>query len=103
MAPETRNINMPGGAGLDQGHGHVFPRPDGSRARCGGPRICGLCARDLARKNSDAVPIGKRELLIEVMTFLQWTVRFDEDGRPDLDMMESNPVEVVDLYLAEKG
>lgn len=33
------------------GHGHVFPRPDGVRARCGGPGLCSECARDLARKN----------------------------------------------------
>lgn len=34
------------------GHGHVFPRPDGVRARCGGPGICLDCSRDLARKNA---------------------------------------------------
>lgn len=32
------------------GHGHVFPRPDGVRARCGGPAMCSECAKDLARK-----------------------------------------------------
>lgn len=32
------------------GHGHVFPRPDGVRARCGGPKMCKECAADLARK-----------------------------------------------------
>lgn len=34
------------------GHGHVFPRPDGVRARCGGPALCRECARDLARRNA---------------------------------------------------
>jgi ADP-ribose pyrophosphatase YjhB (NUDIX family) len=28
------------------GHGHVFPRDDGNRARCGGPGLCPSCARD---------------------------------------------------------
>lgn len=28
------------------GHGHVIPRPDGSRARCGGPRLCRKCAAE---------------------------------------------------------
>ncbi len=28
------------------GHGHVRPRPDGMRARCGGPAICPVCARE---------------------------------------------------------
>lgn len=32
------------------GHGHVFPRPDGVRAKCGGPVICAECAADLARQ-----------------------------------------------------
>lgn len=26
------------------GHGWVRPRPDGGRARCGGPAICTVCA-----------------------------------------------------------
>jgi hypothetical protein len=30
----------------DCGHGHVFPRPDGYKARCGGPTLCQLCSRD---------------------------------------------------------
>lgn len=31
------------------GHGHVFPRPDGVRARCGGPGFCKECSRDKVR------------------------------------------------------
>jgi hypothetical protein len=30
------------------GHGHVWARPDGIKARCGGPAICPECAKDLA-------------------------------------------------------
>ena len=30
------------------GHGHVTPNPDGSLARCGGPAICEVCAREKA-------------------------------------------------------
>jgi hypothetical protein len=30
------------------GHGHVRPRPDGVKARCGGPALCAECARELA-------------------------------------------------------
>ena len=36
------------GPGTDTGHGHVWPRPDGAKARCGGPRLCVKCARDRA-------------------------------------------------------
>ena len=32
------------------GHGHVFPRPDGGKAKCGGPSICSECARDESQK-----------------------------------------------------
>lgn len=32
------------------GHGHVYVRPDGARARCGGPALCAECAKDAARK-----------------------------------------------------
>lgn len=35
-------------------HGHVTPRPDGMKARCGGPRICSACARELASKPTAA-------------------------------------------------
>src|SRR5690348_11323898 len=34
--------------GTNTGHGHVWPRPDGVRARCGGAGICSECAKDLA-------------------------------------------------------
>ncbi|MET7335863.1 hypothetical protein [Nonomuraea sp. NPDC005650] len=29
-------------------HGHVTPRPDDKKARCGGPRLCRKCADELA-------------------------------------------------------
>jgi hypothetical protein len=32
------------------GHGWVHPRPDGAKARCGGPGLCGDCAREAAGK-----------------------------------------------------
>lgn len=32
----------------DLGHGHVRPRPDGAKARCGGPGICPQCSREAA-------------------------------------------------------
>lgn len=31
------------------GHGHVFPRPDGVKMRCGGPGLCKECSKDHAR------------------------------------------------------
>lgn len=40
--------------GLNTGHGHVRPRPDGPKARCGGPAICSECAREQAQQQSTA-------------------------------------------------
>lgn len=34
------------------GHGHVFPREDGVKARCGSPGICDECSADLAKKQN---------------------------------------------------
>lgn len=36
------------GPGTNTGHGHVWPRPDGRRNRCGGPALCGRCREDAA-------------------------------------------------------
>ncbi|WP_208452989.1 hypothetical protein [Burkholderia gladioli] len=35
--------------GTNSGHGHVWARPDGMKARCGGPMMCKQCAIDAAR------------------------------------------------------
>lgn len=43
--------------GSDCGHGHVYLRADGVRARCGGPGLCSLCSIDKAQKDAlDAAP-----------------------------------------------
>ena len=33
------------------GHGWVTPNPDGTKARCGGPGLCGQCAQEKAQKD----------------------------------------------------
>lgn len=38
--------------GTNTGHGHVWKRPDGFLARCGGPKICPVCAADAQRLES---------------------------------------------------
>jgi hypothetical protein len=35
------------------GHGHVTPRPDGAKARCGGPGLCVVCAREYFEKHGN--------------------------------------------------
>lgn len=34
------------------GHGHVRPRPDGIRARCGGPGLCRECSQEMTQLNA---------------------------------------------------
>jgi hypothetical protein len=42
-------------------HGHVTPRPDGVKARCGGPALCSECAKELAQKpEAQPVKVGAR-------------------------------------------
>ena len=47
------------GPGTNNGHGHVWNRPDGVKARCGGPGICLDCARDFANWGSHNPQVGK--------------------------------------------
>jgi hypothetical protein len=43
----------------NMGHGHVFPRADGVRARCGGPGICKDCGPEFAQLQKDLEAGGK--------------------------------------------
>lgn len=42
---------MPYMPGANEGHGHVWERPDGVKARCGGPGLCKICSRDKVAKD----------------------------------------------------
>ena len=50
---ETLSINDEPPLGLNTGHGHVWRRPDGLRARCGGPGLCRECSRDAEQFRRD--------------------------------------------------
>jgi hypothetical protein len=41
--------SQPAAAPINQGHGWVNPRPDGAKARCGGPAICHVCQAEAGR------------------------------------------------------
>ncbi len=60
------------------GHGHVTPRPDGAKARCGGPALCPECARELAASGQPA-----RTGLSAAQNCEPWDVF--PDTRPDPD------------------
>lgn len=42
--------------GGNTGHGHVWARPDGATARCGGPGLCSECSRDQTLLYASNVP-----------------------------------------------
>jgi hypothetical protein len=46
------------------GHGHVTPRPDGVRARCGGPAMCRVCQMERARLELSAEPAAEPTVLV---------------------------------------
>lgn len=81
MSDTDRPINQPGAPGSNTGHGHVFPRPDGARARCGGPALCGSCRADAARKSADeTAPIKRRVWLNDGEEIPQDVRVVDQDG-----------------------
>lgn len=43
---------------MSGGHGHVIPRPDGVKARCGGPALCSVCAAELAQVREKETTAG---------------------------------------------
>lgn len=53
---------------LGSGHGHVFPLPGGKKARCGGPALCGACAKDFAQANQSVPALAGRmlKMLVEI-------------------------------------
>lgn len=81
MSPLTENT----------GHGHVRPRPDGIKMRCGGPKICTVCALELANLGNDIISdkdalslalgvredvlVGKETHPINVETLCCWIIK----------------------------
>lgn len=59
--------------GANVGHGHVFPRADGVKMRCGGPGLCSECAADAYRARaalaqpSPALELERPEVVARVV------------------------------------
>lgn len=69
--------------GTNTGHGHVWERPDGMRARCGGPAICAQCSRDAALVAANSrVATSRRDELLELA---RWLVSLDDVDGPGRD------------------
>lgn len=55
-------------------HGHVLPRPDGAKARCGGPALCAQCARELdsiKNMSKDMEAISRHVLAIHLLMVVE--------------------------------
>jgi hypothetical protein len=61
------------GAGYGWGHGWVQPRPDGLKARCGGPSVCSTCQHE-EKAMARAAPEGEPRTV--------WLVRASSDAGP---------------------
>lgn len=63
------------------GHGHVFPREDGVKARCGGPGICNECSADLAKKQNVAQLGDHRPHIVAKALCLNVVWELDSDAK----------------------
>lgn len=85
--------------GTNSGHGHVWARPDGVRARCGGEALCAECRADMALVKSIPAKrkVRKTPGLIGLERFVDNIGRYIETGEIDTDAWN----EAVDNWCAD--
>ncbi|EOF7894446.1 hypothetical protein ACK2MY_004900 [Pseudomonas aeruginosa] len=68
--------------GANVGHGHVFPRADGVKMRCGGPGLCSECTADASRARAAlAQPSGEVVVTKNESGAIVSVTRQDKEGR----------------------
>ncbi|MCV3976404.1 hypothetical protein [Pseudomonas aeruginosa] len=73
-------------AGANVGHGHVFPRADGVKMRCGGPGLCSECTADASRARaalaqpSPTLPPFAEKVLAKLRRFYDCAEDFESGG-----------------------
>ncbi|MDP5770632.1 hypothetical protein P3801_04865 [Pseudomonas aeruginosa] len=73
-------------AGANVGHGHVFPRADGVKMRCGGPGLCSECTADASRARaalaqpSPTLPPFAEKVLAKLRRFNECAEDSDSGG-----------------------
>ncbi|HBO1149153.1 TPA: hypothetical protein ACKSYC_001300 [Pseudomonas aeruginosa] len=73
-------------AGANVGHGHVLPRADGVKMRCGGPGLCSECTADASRARaalaqpSAALPPFAEKVLAKLRRFYDCATDFESGG-----------------------
>lgn len=79
------------------GHGHVRPRPDGVKARCGGPGLCSVCLYEQQRVDHDATKVTSPPLAPEAPgIWIQTLPRLGERHGRAFDLVNPTP-EMVDF------
>ncbi len=69
-------------AGANVGHGHVLPRADGVKMRCGGPGLCSECTADAYRARAAlAQPSGEVVVTKNESGAIVSVTRQDKEGR----------------------
>lgn len=56
----------------NQGHGHVWERPDGMKALCGGPGICRECTADQVALREAVLFTDPIDIAIMIRTKDKW-------------------------------
>ena len=64
------------------GHGHVFKRPDGVYARCGGPGLCHECSADAAKKRVQDADAAELEQMAAASPLPDQAAVATSTGRP---------------------
>ncbi|MFT2180810.1 hypothetical protein [Pseudomonas aeruginosa] len=73
-------------AGANVGHGHVLPRADGVKMRCGGPGLCSECTADASRARaalaqpSPTLPPFAEKVLAKLRRFYDCAEDFESGG-----------------------
>lgn len=97
------------GPGTNSGHGHVWERPDGNKARCGGPSLCEQCAADAARFHLGVVHNPAQKTLRDeyamaaipgVMTAVRITSEYAE---ADAKVIAELALAIADAAMAKRG
>ena len=72
--------------GQNSGHGHVRPRPDGVKARCGGPRMCRVCWNE--ERNIETTRMVAAVAKMPPVKIGDWVkVACDEAGDPSVTVI----------------
>ena len=80
--------------GTNTGHGHVWPRPDGVKARCGGSGLCKECSADLADKI-------KAHGGVDMKTLVEFSGPTCRDGRFEMKVSGPMTAKVLDNIIRQ--